>query len=403
MKKALLPFVLIFACISITAQKSSPLYAVTADENNMQWLNLKLVDAGKGIVLKSIFESNNEQVNLINAETNLLLAKTELGKTPTGSMVAAAAYSRATSKFFFIPMRVTELRWADLSNGTPIYYSYTTPVLSKLNMDDAANHFTRMCVGADGNGYALTNDGNHLIQFSTGKQLKIIDLGNLIDAASNKDLSIHNQCTSWGGDMVAASDGTLFIVTQRSYVFQFSPKERVVTLLGQIKNLPQNFTTNGAAVDENGDLIIACSNGNQAYYKVEMLTLNAKPSFTHIPSGLNASDLASQYLLRLPAINTGTYVERNPFVLHHQKISMYPNPVTDNRMQLFFDDVEKGEYTIQLMDISGKVLMNKVINISGAGQISALELNKFISKGVYLVKVVNHELKTVFSDKLMLQ
>jgi hypothetical protein len=72
-------------------------------------------------------------------------------------------------------------------------------------------------------------------------------------------------------------------------------------------------------------------------------------------------------------------------------------------VQLIFDETEKGEYTIQVMDVSGKVLMNKVVNISGPGQISALELNSTVSKGVYMVKVVNHEKKTVFSDKLMVQ
>jgi hypothetical protein len=392
MKKNLLALSFAFVCLSINAQKSLPIYAVTADDNNLQWLNLKLVDAGRGVVLKSIFDYKGEQVNVLNAATNTLLERNELGNAPTGSMVAAAAYSRTTSKFFFIPMRITELRWADLSKGTTAYYSYLSPELSRLNMNDAANHFTRMCIGSDGNGYAATNDGNHIIKFSTGNQPAVSDLGNLIDAPG-----------SWGGDMVAANDGSIFIITQRSYVFQFSPKDRIVTLVGQIKNLPQNFTTNGAAVDENGDLIIACSNGNQPYYKVEMRTLTATPSFSQTPSGLNSSDLASQYLLRVPAVNTGTYVERNPFTSQNQKISMYPNPVTDNRMQLIFDEVEKGEYTIQLMDISGKVIMNKVVNISGAGQISALELNKTLSRGVYMVKVVNHELKTVFADKLMLQ
>ena len=39
---------------------------------------------------------------------------------------------------------------------------------------------------ADGNGYAITNDGNHLIRFTTGKKTVITDFGNLIDAETNK-------------------------------------------------------------------------------------------------------------------------------------------------------------------------------------------------------------------------
>lgn len=402
MKKILLFALSAITTTAIYSQRSLPIYAVTSSETDNQWLNLKLVDAGKGVVMKTIFDYSNQQVNLLNAVTNTVAVKREEGNGPTGSMVAAAAYSRAQSKFFFIPMRIAELRWADLSKGTTAYYTFSSPVLSKLNMNDDANHFTRMTIGADGNGYALTNDGNHLIQFTTGMQTNIVNLGGLVDAASNKEVSIHNRCTSWGGDMIAAADGSLYIITHRSYVFQFSPKDRIVTLLGAIKDLPQNFTTNGAAVNEDGDLILACSNGNHSYFKVDMQTLTAKASFAQTPIGMNASDLASQFLLRKPAVNNGIFLERKT-IAFNQKISMYPNPITENRLQLIFDETEKGEYTIQVMDISGKVLMNKVVNILGPGQISALELNSTVSKGVYMVKVVNHEKKTVFADKLMVQ
>lgn len=402
MKKILLIALLAFTVTAMYAQRSFPIYAVTSNENDNQWLNLKLVDAGKGVVLKTIFDYNNQHTTLINAETNTVALKREEGNGPTGSMVAAAAYSRVQSKFFFIPLRIAELRWADLSKGTTTYFTHSSPVLSKLNMNDDANHFTRMTIGADGNGYALTNDGNHLVQFSTGKQTTILDLGSLVDASTNKEISIHNRCTSWGGDMIAGADGSLYLITHRNYVFQFSPKDRIVTLLGTIKELPQNFTTNGAAVNEEGDLILACSNGNHPYYKVDMLTLTAKVSFTQQPVAMNASDLASHYLLRKPAVNNGTFLERQTIAVN-QKISMYPNPAVENKFQLSFDELEKGVYTIQVMDISGKVMLNKVVTISGPGQISGLELKGTVSKSVYMVKVINHEMKTVFADKLMVQ
>jgi len=402
MKRLLLLQVAVFTFSFAVAQRTLPVYAITSDENNLQWLNIKIVDIAKGQVLSTVFNAKDRQVNVLNATTNSNVSKREEGDGPTGSMVAAAAYSRAQSKFFFIPMRIAELRWADLSKGTPVYYALQSPVLSKLNMNDAANHFTRMCMGADGKGYALTNDGNHLIQFTTGAQPELLDLGALVDAPANNNNSIHNQCTSWGGDMIATADGKLLIISQRSFIYEFSPKDRIVTLLGQINNLPQNFTTNGAAVDENGDLIIACSNGNFAYYKVDMSNYTATTAFTQTASGMNASDLASNYLLRKPATNNGTYVERIN-IAANTKISMYPNPVTGNRVQLIFDEVEKGEYSIQLMDISGKILMNKVVNISGRGQISYLDLHKAMSKGMYLVKVLNHDLKTVFADKVAVQ
>lgn len=399
-RKFLLPILLVSG-LAANAQRASQLYAVTAFEDNYQWLNIRLVDASKGAVVKTVFDYNNKQVQFVNANTNTT-AKKEEGDAPTTSMVAAAAYQKTQSKFFFIPMRVAELRWADLSNGTPAYYTFSSPVLSKLNMNDEANHFTRMTIGADGNGYALTNDGNHLIQFTTGKETRITDLGNLVDASSNNGISIHNRCSSWGGDMVAAADGSLYIISQTGNVFQFSAKDRIVKHLGIITGLPQNFTTNGAAVTEEGDVIVACSHGNQPYYKVDINTFEATPAFAQTPTGMNTSDLASAYLVRKPAVNNSEYLNRQASI-NVQKISMYPNPVTEKKFQLLFDDAEKGEYTIQVLDLSGKVLLNKVVNIAGAGQITPLDLNSNMSKGVYMIKVTNREQKTVFSDKLMVQ
>ncbi len=58
-------------------------------------------------------------------------------------------------------MRIGELRWMDLNvkNETPQFYSIQSDLL-KVNPNDEATHITRMVIGADGNGYAMSNDGN---------------------------------------------------------------------------------------------------------------------------------------------------------------------------------------------------------------------------------------------------
>jgi len=78
--------------------------------------------------------------------------------------------------------------------------------------DDVANQITRMTIGKDGFGYALSNDGEHLIKFTTQGTPVIQDLGVLIDNPSNQVL-VRSSCTSWGGDIVAAADGSLYLVT----------------------------------------------------------------------------------------------------------------------------------------------------------------------------------------------
>jgi hypothetical protein len=82
---------------------------------------------------------------------------------------------------------------------------------------------------------------------------------------------------------------------------------------------------------------------------------------------------------------------------------MYPNPVTDNRFQLSFEAVSAGVHTIQVLELSGKVLFNRVVNISGPGQFETVELSPTLARGLYMVKVVNSESKTVYTNKVMVQ
>lgn len=402
MKKNLLFSFLILVSTSAVAQTGSGIFAVTAEDQSFQWIHLKQIDATKGKVVRTIYDGRNQNTPVINAVSQQRVVQRPEGEFPTATMVAAAAYSGRLEKLFFIPMRIAELRWAQTINNHPVYFSYPSEILGKLNLNDDANHITRMCIGDDGRGYALTNDGNHLFRFSTGDKPELTDLGSLTDAAANKGVSIQNRCTSWGGDMVAGTDGNLYLITQRNYLFRFKPDERVAVLLGQIKNLPEDFTTNGAAVNEKGELIIACSNGNRLYYFVDADKLTANPVFTETPGGLNTSDLASAYLLPRGVQNNGTYLQR----LHQQEqmqMSVYPNPVTENKFQIQFEKTETGIHTIQVLDLSGKMILSKVVNISSAAQFETIELNPELARGMYMIKVINSGLKTVYTNKVMVQ
>jgi hypothetical protein len=64
-----------------------------------------------------------------------------------------------------------------------------------------------------GYGYALSNDANHLLRFQHFQKSGSGRSWNLIDAETNSNVSIHNKCTSWGGDMVAGAFGELVVVS----------------------------------------------------------------------------------------------------------------------------------------------------------------------------------------------
>ena len=136
------------------------------------------------------------------------------------SGVAAMAYDKKNHRLWYTPMFIDQLRYIDLRTMKVYYYSSQDFTGMVKKSADQGNIITRMTIGNDGNGYAMTNDGAHLVRFTTGKYLTVTDLGMLADAPTNKGLSIHSACGSFGGDMIADNDGNLFVFSALNQIFK---------------------------------------------------------------------------------------------------------------------------------------------------------------------------------------
>ena len=135
-----------------------------------------------------------------------------------------------------------------------------------------------------------------LFDFTTGNKTVITDMGNLVDALSNNGISVHNQCSSWGGDIVADAFGTLYLFSASRNVFLIDPETRIATYKGTISNLSPTFTVNGAAAIDDDNVIVSSANTFEGFYKVDVDNLAATKINT--PGKIyNASDLASCNLL----------------------------------------------------------------------------------------------------------
>jgi hypothetical protein len=329
-------------------------------------------------------------------------------QAPTATMVAAVAYDKKHDKLFFTPMRIGELRWLDVSAGTaePKFYAEKTQLLNSLDLSDEANHITRMDIAADGNGYAITNDANHLIRFTTGKKTIITDLGNIIDAESNKSgISIHNKCTSWGGDMIADAYGKLYVISANHQVFQVDIDTRIATHLGSITGLPANYTTNGAAVDADDNIMVSSANSFEGFYKFKMTDLVA----TRIEGSDNsysASDLANGNLLyqkEATAKKNFNIPSLAPMATINTDARIFPNPVTANEFKVLFDGQKAGQYNVILTDLSGRGIMSQKVTVSAKLQTESVQVSKKIAKGMYLVKVTDAANQIVFTERIVIQ
>lgn len=408
---------LIASCVLMTAaraqQKQNIAYAITSPEKgNFNWTDVKQIDFSTGTVTRSIFDSKQVNVTAYSARTGKVLQLPIAATTPNNAaapaaspvaaLSAACAYDIQHNRLYYAPMFLNQLRYIDLNESTPkIYYFESEQLTPATDLNNEANHITRMVIAADGNGYALSNDANHLIRFTTGRSPIITDLGTLQDDAQNGDqLSVHNKTTAWGGDMIADAAGNLYVVSAFHHIFRVNITSRLATHIAEIQGLPANFTTNGAVVDANGNLLVSSANVTDGYYQVDMHTWQATKLAIQ-GAVFNASDLANGNLAFANDKTTIPLLNR-PGVLN-KNIALYPNPVSTSQLHLSFNNQETGKYTIQLVDLNGKIISAQEIELVSGSQVVPVTLYNSLAKGPYMVKVLNYTKKAVFTDKLIVE
>jgi hypothetical protein len=451
-------------------QKKITGFAITAQEKGgRSWKEVRLMDISTGEELKTIYESTKE-MEALNARTGKAIVKKnvpaieqktvtvrkivnldmELEKAqgnnvartglatvaprkmivvrgmnreiqtdqPFATNSAAMAYDKKHERLYYTPMGINQLRYIDLKSKTPRLYYFEDEAFGKVaGMHDVPNQVTRMVIAADGNGYALSNDANHLIRFTTGKKPVITDLGALTDHPSNGTNSVHSN-KGYGGDIIADAADNLYLITANRNVFRIGISSRTATFKGTIKGLPAGFSTNGAMVEEGSKVIIASSQSTVGYYRFDLNTLQAEKASAE-GMVFNASDLANGNLAfskkkkdrkdpeevkeetKDVAKEDAKSVTGNEMISGNS-ITVYPNPVTNGMVKLSFADQPAGKYQVQLIDLAGRTIRSQEVNIQNKLQVVDFQLPD-IASGSYLVKVASETNKVSVVNKIVVQ
>jgi len=342
---------------------------------------------------------------------------------PFATNSAACAYDKKHDRLYYTPMSINQLRYIDLKSNK-IYYFEDEPFGALKNPRDVSNQVTRMVFGSDGNGYALTNDANHLIRFTTGKNTVITDLGMINDDPANGNFSVHN-AGGYGGDIIADAQKNIYLVTANHNVFKISLENKTALYVGAIKGLPKGYTTNGAMVEGGSSVIVCSSNSTQGYYRFDLNSLQSE-KITGEATVYNASDLANGILAfdkkkkdRKNEVKPTEVIPEpqaqpaSPDVVEKAKrldnvtevgnISVFPNPVRNGVVKVSFENQPRGRYQVQFMDISGKIISTREVTIDNSVQVQEISIPKLVTAGNYLVKVVNDAGKTTSVNKLVVE
>ncbi len=388
-------------------------YAVTDIQQGPNWNFLRKLNLQTGEYSQVLLSGNDVAALAFDATskkqftapvTDQLYGTAANAAFATG--VAAMAYDKKNNRLYYTPMLIDQLRYVDLKTMKVFYVTDQVFTGKPQKSSDQGNIVTRMVIASDGNGYAMTNDGTQLIQFSTGKKLAITDLGSVVDDQANKGISVHNSCSSFGGDMIADDNGNLFVLSARNNVFKINIESKVATHLGAISGLPTGFTVNGAAVNDDNQIIVASATQGGSLFTIDAKTLVATP-YTIVGTGWQTSDMANSNLLVSGAKSKGGTVElisrTGPSNSGDGKINIYPNPVINNQFVVQFNQLEAGGYTLQVTDVMGRQVVQQAVNISGENHAQTIKLGSASAKGVYLVKVTDQSSKAVYSTKVVVQ
>jgi hypothetical protein len=395
--------------IRSTAQNDQFAYAITdINKEGSNWKALRRIDLKTGEYSSVLLDGMDAKAKVIDAATKKQIDLTNLkdnrDQLPFNSGVAAIALDKKHNRLYYTPMQFNQLRYIDL-NSMKVYYVTDQPFQDdNRKRNDAGKIISRMVITPDGNGYAISNDGSNFIQFNTNKKTSLKYLGALIDDPANKNMSVHNSCSSYGGDIVADDKGALYLFSGPNNVFKINPETRVTTYLGHINGLPKDFTTNAAVVTPEGQMLISSAVGKVTNFLLDLKTLKAT-AFQTNNLAYHTSDLAnSNYIITKKSAFTTIETIKPLKSRLSNSIQIYPNPVIeDNKFTIQFNDLANGTYTLELVGMSGQPVLRKNIAIASKTNIQTITFPTTNAKGLYMVRLVASNKKTVFEQKLIVQ
>ena len=204
--------------------------------------------------------------------------------------------------------------------------------------------------------------------------------------------------------MIADAYNKLYIISANHYVFVLDIETRTAKQIGYITGLPANYSTNGAAVDKDGKVVVCSANAFAGYYKFSLTDFVAS-KIEGSDMVYNASDLANGNLLYQKEVDAArTYADFKPVVpVITNEAHIFPNPVTTSEFKIYFENQQAGKYNVTITDLSGKALMNRIVTVNAKTQIETVPLNRNFAKGVYMVKVTDSNNKFIFTERIVVQ
>ncbi|MBS1571001.1 MAG: T9SS type A sorting domain-containing protein [Bacteroidetes bacterium] len=380
MKKHLLSLTMLVVGLNVQAQ--SEIFALTGQQSpQIIFKDFRALNMNDGQTSDIIFSSDSTP-NVFSETRKIKIDEPKNSyNSSQAQAMATLALDSSGNQLVYMPMYSTNFYALDLKTKN---ISLIESTVSKAVPCDINTHFTRMTTGYDGNIYTLNNAGTQLLKISKENgQFIITDLGALSNDSSNGENKLQIMSVGFGGDLVADTQNNLYIFSAAGNVFQFNPNEKIAKFLGKITGLPENYSLNGAAVNEKGGIVIGSAKGGNMY-EVNLENLSAKPIYGEVQHQIY--DLASKYFIG---------EKRNDIAVTNNDI--FPTKVTDGIINIQLENTyARTTIRAEIFNMAGIKVIDKIM--ANERKISVLGL----PQGMYIVNIAGDKGESLITKKILI-
>ncbi|MBS4044495.1 MAG: autotransporter-associated beta strand repeat-containing protein [Chitinophagaceae bacterium] len=90
------------------------------------------------------------------------------------------------------------------------------------------------------------------------------------------------------------------------------------------------------------------------------------------------------------------------FGVKNSEVAIYPNPIKGNTVNLQLQNIDKGNYELQVINTIGQVLFSKAIQHNGGNATQTVQLPSNVAKGNYVIKLAN-QVSILYSEKIIIE
>lgn len=383
MKKLLFPSILALATLQVQAQD---FFALTGqDSKRIIFQDFRVIDLDRGESGEIIF-GQKSSADVISQKLNTSVKDTKASyHSAQATNMATLAYDASGNNLVYAPMFSSNIYVLNARTKQIQLIENEAVVTTACDIN---SHLTRMATGYDGNIYAINNASTQFIKISNENgRYEVQDLGAIREIATNKDISLYDIMTGFGGDMIADADNNFYLFSSAGNVFKLVTNELTAEYVGTVKGLPEGFTLNGAAVNKEGMVIVASAKA-EGFYEFDIHTLEAKKVNGELT--IPVYDLASNYF-----VNDHT-TEETLFT----GIEINPTKVSEQTFNVeIANESVRGNLKVEVINYLGNKIATQELRVTENGKYP-VRLNG-ANQGVYIVNIADKAGNTLLSQKIL--